>query len=205
MGGMGSGNTWRYDSKDTVESRYSIDVRRWKREGVLGAGCSFNWRWLRGDEQICTINVNVKEKYLVLDYKVKFPGSEEWEVIKEPIPIDRTPCNYGGERVWFICPLDGCRKRVAILYKGKKYFGCRSCCQLAYTSTRESEGDRLLRKAKKIKERLDWDNNLMRKGSRKPKGMWWKTYFQLLEKYDRYEYDSLLATALKLGIDMEKP
>ena len=56
--------------------------------------------------------------------------------------------NYGGERYWFICPLSGCSRRVAKLYKpiGAKYFGCRHCYNLSYASRNVSRTamDRLL-------------------------------------------------------------
>jgi Transposase DDE domain len=32
--------------------------------------------------------------------------------------LEWTPCNYGGARPWFLCPMDGCRRRVAVLYAG---------------------------------------------------------------------------------------
>jgi hypothetical protein len=43
----------------------------------------------------------------------------EWQSEDYPVGIDWTPCHYGGQRVWFLCPARGCRKRVAILYGGK--------------------------------------------------------------------------------------
>lgn len=55
-----------------------------------------------------------------------------------------TPCNYGGVRYWFICPLSKngvyCGRRVAKLYKapGGNYFGCRHCYDLSYESRNES-------------------------------------------------------------------
>ncbi|GAG06388.1 unnamed protein product [marine sediment metagenome] len=50
--------------------------------------------------------------------------------------LTSTHCNYGGQRYWFICPLSGCNRRVAKLYKPNngRYFGCRHCYNLAYAS-----------------------------------------------------------------------
>jgi hypothetical protein len=48
-----------------------------------------------------------------------------------PVRIERTPCNLGGSRHWFICPAVGCGRRAAILYGGGN-FACRRCHQLAY-------------------------------------------------------------------------
>ena len=52
--------------------------------------------------------------------------------------------NFGGLRWWFICPLminrRACKRRVGKLHlpPGARYFGCRACHQLTYTSCQES-------------------------------------------------------------------
>ena len=52
------------------------------------------------------------------------------------VSIVKTACNYGGYRYWFRCPLSvrgtQCNKRIGVLYKVGKYFGCRSCGRLVY-------------------------------------------------------------------------
>ena len=64
------------------------------------------------------------------------------ERINSTIFLTSTPCNYGGKRYWFICPLfnngAACGKRVGVLYKVEKYFGCRHCFNLTYDSRREN-------------------------------------------------------------------
>jgi len=51
------------------------------------------------------------------------------------IPLTKTPCYFGGERFWFICP--DCHRRVAILYRPRysSFFLCRHCHDLTYQST----------------------------------------------------------------------
>jgi len=56
--------------------------------------------------------------------------------------IVSTPCNFGGRRWWFICPVVDnayvCNRRVSTLYFGKgNSFGCRHCLHLTYESQRE--------------------------------------------------------------------
>ncbi|CZG10327.1 TPA: hypothetical protein JBE46_02375 [Legionella pneumophila subsp. pneumophila] len=70
--------------------------------------------------------------------------------MRYPFLLNWTPCRFGGERPWFICPAKGCQRRVAILYSGSIY-ACRHCHQLAYTSQREADYDRALRQAEKIR------------------------------------------------------
>jgi len=51
------------------------------------------------------------------------------------IPIERQPCNYGGFRSFFRCPL--CQKRMRFLYFAEhSVFLCRKCLNLGYWSQR---------------------------------------------------------------------
>jgi hypothetical protein len=56
--------------------------------------------------------------------------------------LTTTPCNFGGVRYWFICPLSVngryCGRRVGVLYKAGDYFGCRHCYNLTYSSRLKS-------------------------------------------------------------------
>lgn len=50
MGGIGRGRHWYIGSNDTTRDHRSIDIRRWKRDGLLSPGQSFVWRWsIRGE------------------------------------------------------------------------------------------------------------------------------------------------------------
>ena len=60
MGGLGSGDWYRWDKKDVVESCRRIGVRDWYRRGLLRAS-SFSWCWWNRDgEKIAWINVQVE-------------------------------------------------------------------------------------------------------------------------------------------------
>src|SRR5207253_2236084 len=54
-----------------------------------------------------------------------------------------TPCHLGGVRWWFVCPLSrggvACGRRPRKLYLVGRYFGCRRCHGLTYTSTQTSD------------------------------------------------------------------
>lgn len=58
---------------------------------------------------------------------------------------------------------------------------CRPCSGLRYKSKSESPQDRMLRKARKIRDRLgaDWSAGMI---VSKPKGMHWPTFFRLEEQ-----------------------
>ena len=66
------------------------------------------------------------------------------EAMDYQVSVTTTPLPWGGLRWWFICPLtvNGCYcgRRVGKLYlpPGGRYFGCRRCYDLTYTSCNES-------------------------------------------------------------------
>ena len=61
------------------------------------------------------------------------------------IKLVTTPCNFGGVRHWFLCPLehDGklCERRASKLYMpfGGRLFGCRHCHDLTYRCQKEHD------------------------------------------------------------------
>jgi hypothetical protein len=91
---------------------------------------------------------------VTLLYRCRSGLGDEWEDVKETVPLAWTACNFGGERPWFFCPGAGCGRRVAILYGPGCYFLCRHCYDLTYLSQREDKKDRALRRAQKIRMRL---------------------------------------------------
>ena len=57
---------------------------------------------------------------VVLAYKRR-SDDELWQNMEDPVSITWTACHYGGVRAWFICPVPGCQRRVAILYIPEEY------------------------------------------------------------------------------------
>jgi hypothetical protein len=82
--------------------------------------------------------------------------------------------HYGGQRPWFRCP--GCQRRVAVLCGYDTLFLCRHCYQLPYTSQYETRLDRLYRKMRKLQDRRGGQY------TRKPKGMYWRTWERLRDQ-----------------------
>ena len=75
---------------------------------------------------------------VILSYRHRRGLGGEWKDVKDPVSLEWTPCNFGGERPWFVCPgvVNGkrCGRRVAILYGPRKYFLRRHCYDLRYES-----------------------------------------------------------------------
>jgi hypothetical protein len=180
VGGVGSGSWYTFNRKSTVEESRSLDVRRLHREGLLKPGRLFSWSWSRTGREVASIGALVEgddcPERVVLLFRHRSGLGAEWEEVQEPVELDWTACNFGGERPWFVCPGAGCGRRVAILYGPGRYFLCRRCYDLVYESQRDNALYRALHKAQSIRERLGGSANMMEPFPEKPKGMHWKTY-----------------------------
>ncbi len=93
------------------------------------------------------------------------------------VALSFTPCHFGGARPWFNCP--GCGRRVAILYHRRQWWLCRTCLDLAFSSSQEGELDRAIRRVRKLRGRLDGSETIFDPWPRRPPGMHWHTYWKL--------------------------
>lgn len=199
MGGINSGRR-NQGGKDTTNDYRALDVRRMQRDGVLAAGRSFGWNWLRNGETVASIQVQTEADRVILDYRHRSGGSE-WKSQNYPVRVEWTPCHYGGTRAWFRCPAQGCGRRVAMLYLGSAgIFACRHCYKLAYACQRETYDDRAARRADTIRRRLGWDVGILNLPGGKPKGMHYRTYLRLTVKHDAFVGVSLAGMAKRFGM-----
>lgn len=120
------------------------------------------------DERTGSIGIMVdtldNDGYVKFNYTVTDRNTEEKTDYDYKVQLTTTPCNFGGVRYWFICPLSKngvyCGRRVAKLYcaPGANYYGCRYCYNLSYESRNESRLGRfgqlgyLLKAEKQIEE-----------------------------------------------------
>ncbi|MDP3498152.1 MAG: hypothetical protein Q8R84_10925 [Candidatus Nitrotoga sp.] len=184
MGGMGSGRRYQ-GGKETTDDCRSLDVRYLQRNGLLSAGRSSILNWTRNGKNEASIQVRMEADRVILDYRHQRNGCE-WKSQNYPVRIEWTPCHYGGARAWFLCPANGCGKRVAKLHLNGAIFACRHCYRLAYSSQRENQDDRATRRADKIRDRLKWEPGILNGHGIKPKGMHWRTYQRLTIQHDAY-------------------
>jgi hypothetical protein len=146
VGGFGSGQ--RSSKKGTVENRYAIDTSDLKRANLLVPGTTnragaFIWR--RGADDTSPSSVG----YLLTlgtnggTLRLRYSMTSLNANLDYSIRLVTTPCRLGGVRWWFRCPLstDGvaCGRRARKLYWCGKWFGCRGCHGLAYTSSQRSD------------------------------------------------------------------
>jgi len=103
------------------------------------------------DEETCSIGITVStiDNYVRFQYTSTNLDSGEKTEYDYKVELTMTPCNFGGVRYWFICPLSTnglyCGRRVGNLYLplGGKYFGCRHCYNLSYDSRNETRSGRI--------------------------------------------------------------
>ncbi len=111
------------------------------------------------------------------------PGTEE---IPGVALIEWVSSGFGARegtflRPWFLCPRDGCGRRVAILYgrtdtESHPEWACRRCLDLCYPVEMESHAERAGRRMHKARARLG-------SGAEKPKRMRHETFVRLGMKY----------------------
>jgi hypothetical protein len=136
--------------KTTVEDCRSLDANRWMREGSLKAGVHHHGvcRWSNGatGEQTSSIGFEVctldpAAPWLRLHYHFTDSGVN----VDYRVGLSATRPRFGGLRWWFLCPLSRegrhCGRRMGKLYlpPGGRYFGCRHCYDLTYTSVQEHD------------------------------------------------------------------
>lgn len=182
MGGRGSGRRMGINKASTTDDFRALDIRYLARNGILEPGNISAFHWSVGGLSTGRIGIRALSSRVELFYSVGALGQEPREM-QYSINIVSTPCHLGGARQWFECPVDTCRRRVAILYGGD-VFVCRTCRQLQYPSQNVSSWERALMKAEKVRDRLKWKPGVFNGLDRtKPKGMHWATYARLLQRY----------------------
>lgn len=190
MGGMGSGPSRRHNS---ASGYLRLDVNKLHRGGFLEPGRTCSWQWTWGYyENKSTVSIAALAGSLRLTFRVKSSG-EDWQSVAQDVEIDRTPCNYGGERPWFLCPR--CGRRVSVLY-GAKAFYCRACHLIAYQSQSESYSDRCFRRANNLRQRMGGEPGCQAHIP-KPKWVRWATHARVVHEVETLENNGLLAYMAK--------
>ena len=147
MGGIGSGNRYRWQGKkSTVEESLTVAIRDVYGKTSHASG-TLTWTWASGDKSSIGYFLSwIDDPTITLHYRW-----QDREDVRIPIHLQATTTQFGGERWWFTCPLivNGvtCERRVGKLYlpPGAKYFGCRNCHRLTYRSCQEAhQTERLL-------------------------------------------------------------
>lgn len=144
---MSSGG-WNSTGKTEADGLKKISADFLNRNGYFGQGYRsgvITWTSSRdGSKNNISISSTLNDgtRNVHINYTITKRDGEKKDIDYD-VSLTTTPCNYGGERHWFICPLyrDGryCGRRVGMLYLGNgDYFGCRHCYNLTYASRNAS-------------------------------------------------------------------
>jgi len=139
---------WSWSNRWTVEECKSISTKFLNTYHYFDGGvhCG-SMSWCRNGEKTGSISFTIStlegDEYIRFQYTYTDRYTEEKTELDYTTRITSTPCNYGGRRWWFICPLIvngcACSRRVGILYIANgKHFGCRHCYNLTYESCKDS-------------------------------------------------------------------
>jgi hypothetical protein len=127
-----------------IEGTRSLDVMKLCRSGYLSNFIVGSWQWTYGDGETSSIGVTGGRNTITLTYRIRV-HSEDWQSVRQQVPIRWAPCRFGGERPWFVCDVQAngvyCGRRVAKLYSGGRLFACRHCYRLGYRVQRVSSMD----------------------------------------------------------------
>jgi hypothetical protein len=198
MGGYGSGRWGYFSGKTKVEDCY-----RWHITGIKDILIPGHWgatRWMIGERESGSISYRVlgdeKPTALRLSYTIGARSGNPQD-FNYRVNLTTTLLPWGGVRYWFVCPLQGCYRRVGCLYlpPGGKYFGCRHCNDLSYESQSEWHRDkdmleRLAGMMQDVYPGMNWEDTkdiLEGKLPRHWKRLAAEWYLAEWQDYDRYE------------------
>ena len=154
MGGYGSGRwgTGKSNAKTLIESCHALNVDSLVREGIVDHDVHHRaaWEWLdcSGENAVASISLDVRTHCdsgtMRLHYRLK-QSQGEADLLNYSLPLVTSRLPSGGLRWWFRCSAackggSTCGKRVRVLYlpRRQRVFACRTCHDLAYSSSRES-------------------------------------------------------------------
>ena len=196
MGGRRSGKRRTHCAKELTANYRCLDVQLLKRRGriyLAGETCDPSRR-----SKFAHISAELDGPIGELDGPIGSAGVEVFIRVypnhicvtdgpnRTVIALERTPCNFGGARVWFQCPNARCGRRAAVLYLADE-IKCRKCGRLKYESQYDSRFKRNLRKSRIIRWQLGGSANLLEPFPQRPKGMRWARYASLYDRAARAE------------------
>lgn len=162
-----------------LDNLLKLKVSQLHKIGALEAGTACTLRW--GDDS--RVSMATSTDRVVLGYT--YQGRET----TTRIMLSRTPCNYGGDRPWLICPRLGCHHRAGVLFLYGGAFMCRHCTGLLYASQAETANWRANLQAWKLRSRLGIKAGDMTQAGyiERPKGKHRKTHERDIDRLSRLE------------------
>ena len=181
MGGKGSGRI-AGGGRATTWGLRSLHTGELQRSGWLRSGRTCERSWKRKGETIASIVLQGGFDWLDITYNAR--EANIWRTVKDRIEIQWVACPFGGDRPYFICPglPSDCGRRVLHLYEVQFRFRCRHCHKLTFDSRRETKARRARCATVRIPIKLVRVSGKFVASTRRPKGMWRRTYKRLSDR-----------------------
>lgn len=132
------GGRYYYNKKSTVESSLDVSIFRLRKQGLLSGYHNTTLCWTHsqtGKESAIglMIDMTAEEPYVQFNYTTTNKNGDSTNHNYIAYLVSR-PCNLGGIRWFFACPL--CGRLVCFLYNSPREtrFYCRNCSDLTYWS-----------------------------------------------------------------------
>ena len=194
MGGYGS-TRWGWHSKQpALDACPRITIPFLRSQNLLNRHLGMGSRsvtWSRNGQETgsCVVSVNEAHDTLTVYYSHRAGDAAPWVPVSHAVPLIRTPCHYGGHRVWFACPR--CGRRCEVLVVAGAVVGCRVCLRLPYSSQREQPHQRILNRIQKMEK-------IAPHGIR-PRGMWRRTWARYCRKFNALQEADTAAMMARFG------
>ncbi len=135
----------KFMAKQQAEWSNRLSIFWLKKHGYLDGGWrsgSIKWTYGMNDNgssiSFTVTTNNDGDNNIRLYYTHTSQATDEKESLDYKIALTTTPCHFKGKRYWFICSLSKngkyCGRRVGVLFSVGKWFGCRHCGNIAYSS-----------------------------------------------------------------------
>lgn len=122
------------DRQPTVEETITIDlahpaIRRALKQHGYASGSII---WESCGARVSSVGYTWSPACALLELR----WSTRVSAFRQTVQIATTTPNFGGMRMWFVCPLSGKRARALFLPNGAKHWASRAAYGLSYTSQR---------------------------------------------------------------------
>ena len=180
MGGVNSGKYNRWLKKPTTANYNSLDLRKLNKLVSLEGTCGFDLEWNKNNKVTSSVGCIFTDDVLQIHFSIKTSKGEVSNV--DYVHIAKTPCHFGGERQWLVCP--GCHNNALVLYVVNR-FRCRKCHGLYHPSSNEGDFYRATRAMCKYQDKLNGKELRPLDGANglsKPKWMRYETFDRLYDE-----------------------
>lgn len=161
--------------KATCEQTLDLNVNRLLRYGAFTAGAAFALTWAFDGVPGGMVGIrNVAPSAIRLTYITS------GKTMSYIVQIAFTPCFYGGQRPWFLCPI--CHQRAGVLLLTSKVFVCRKCGNYCYQTQMEQPHGRSIIRTQRLLHKVGGHAPLDEPP--KPKGMHWNTYYKIMTRVE---------------------